>query len=82
MAFLLMISLHSFSQPYQPVNKNASPGARKLLSYLNHISGKYILSGQHNYNHGMNTFSDSAKAFTGKYPAVWGNQFYLERDKG
>lgn len=32
-----------------PVNPDASPEARKLLSYLYSISGKYTLSGEHNF---------------------------------
>ena len=62
------------AQPFQPVNKNASPEVRKLLSYLYSISGKQILAGQHNYNND-DRFSDSVFAFTGKYPAVWGTDF-------
>jgi mannan endo-1,4-beta-mannosidase len=46
-----------------------------LLGYLYRINGKYILSGQHNYNQGMDRFSDSVKSITGKYPAVWGTDF-------
>lgn len=64
-------------QPFKPVNANASPEAQKLLSYLYQISGKQILSGEHNYSQSMNVFSDSVKAITGKYPAVWGTDFIL-----
>lgn len=35
-----------------------------------------MLAGQHNYNEQPNRFSDSAYAFTGKYPAVWGTDIY------
>jgi len=74
-AILLIITGKSFSQPFPPVNKNASPEVKSILQYLYSINGKYILSGQHNYNENMNRFSDSAKSFTGKYPAVWGTDF-------
>src|SRR5438270_8924809 len=63
------------AQPYAPVNKNASVEARKVLAYLYSIRGKYILSGQHNYNHEPNRYSDSVFAITGKYPAIWGTDF-------
>lgn len=63
------------AQSFPPVDPNASPEARKVLSYLYSINGKYILSGQHNYNENMNRCSDSAKSLTGKYPAVWGTDF-------
>ncbi|HVU85222.1 MAG TPA: glycosyl hydrolase [Puia sp.] len=73
--FLLFSFSAASSQPFQPVNKNASPEARQLLSYLYSIKGKYILSGEHNFNESMNRFSDSVKSITGKYPAVWGTDF-------
>ncbi len=63
------------AQGIAPVNKNATPEARRLLAYLYRINGKYILSGEHNFNQNMNQFSDSVKAITGKYPAVWGTDF-------
>src|SRR3954469_8573718 len=72
--FLILFSALN-AQPFEPVNKNASPEVKKLLSYLYSISGKYILAGQHNYNEELNRFSDSAFAFTGRYPAVWGTDF-------
>jgi len=59
------------AQTFQPVNKNASPEARKLLNYLYSVNGKYILSGQH----GDERFLDTVKSITGKYPAVWGSDF-------
>jgi mannan endo-1,4-beta-mannosidase len=72
---LLFFSAPGFAQPFQPVNKNASPEAKQLLTYLYNSNGKYILSGQHNYNESMDRFSDSVKAITGKLPAVWGTDF-------
>jgi mannan endo-1,4-beta-mannosidase len=74
-AILWLIGYRGFSQPLLPVNRNASPEAKNTLKYLYGISGKYILSGQHNYNQELNRFSDSAKAISGKYPAVWGCDF-------
>jgi len=71
----LLTTTFTFAQPFAPVNKNASPEAKKLLSYIYSISGKYILSGEHNYNESMSRFNDSVKAITGKYPAVWGTDF-------
>jgi len=72
-AFLLMLFLagQSFAQPFQPVNKNATPEAKALLAYLYSISGKSILSGEH----GNNRCLDSVKSITGKYPAIWGSDF-------
>jgi len=73
--FSLLLFVQTNAQPFAPVNKNATPEAKKILRYLYSINGKYILAGQHNYNHEPNRFSDSAFAITGKYPAVWGNDF-------
>jgi mannan endo-1,4-beta-mannosidase len=75
LSFCMLFYFAAHSQPFAPVNKNASPEARKLLSYLYSISGKDILAGQHNYNQSPDSFSDSVYAFTGKYPAVWGTDF-------
>lgn len=77
LTILLFVSAAMFAQPFQPVNKNASPEARKLLSYLYSIDGKYILSGEH----GDERWLDTVKSITGKYPAVWGNDFIWHGDK-
>jgi len=74
-SFLIFINVNLFAQSFQPVNKNASPEAKKLLSYLYSINGKYMLSGQHDFNESMNRFSDSVKNITGKYSAVWSTDF-------
>lgn len=71
----LLIAFKTNAQRFEPVNPNASPEAKKLLNYLYNINGKSILSGEHNYNQSMNQFSDSVKAITGKYPALWGTDF-------
>lgn len=79
--FLFFIFTCSFSQSFEPVNKNASPEAKQLLRFLYSINGTHILSGQHNYNESMNRFSDSVKSITGKYPAVWGTDFIRDWKK-
>ncbi len=81
--FFLMLcaSFQIMAQRHGPVNPNASAGAKKVLNLLYDIKGKYILSGQQNYNSDRNVFSDSAKAITGKFPAVWGSDFILWGDK-
>ncbi|MDR3693772.1 glycosyl hydrolase [Mucilaginibacter sp.] len=69
------------AQKYTPVNLGASDGVKKTLKLLYDIKGKYILSGQQNYNSDPDIFSDSAKAITGKYPAIWGSDFINWGDK-
>lgn len=60
---------------YQPVNPDATKEARDLLNYLYSIQGRYILSGQHNYDHELLRSTDSVKAINGKIPAIWGADF-------
>jgi len=59
----------------QPVNPHASPEARALLAYLNSISGKGIVSGQHNYPYTGARWTDMAYDLTGKYPGLYGQDF-------
>ncbi|MBZ5620782.1 MAG: glycoside hydrolase family 26 protein [Acidobacteriia bacterium] len=63
--------------PYncEPVNPNATPEARALLKTLCAVSGKGILSGQHNFPNQRSQDTDKVNAITGKYPAIWGSDF-------
>lgn len=61
--------------PQAPVNPHASPEARALLKYLYSISGKYTLAGQHNYPNHISRWTDRAYDLTGKYPALFGQDF-------
>jgi len=63
--------------PYncEPVNPNATPEARALLKTLCAVSGKGILSGQHNFPNQRSQDTDRVFAATGKYPAIWGSDF-------
>src|SRR5438094_325690 len=74
---LLSTGLYTCAQSFEPVNPNATPEARQVLKLLYAINGKYIISGEHNYNQQPDTFSDSVKAITGKYPALWGTDFIM-----
>lgn len=63
--------------PYncEPVNPNATPEARALLKTLCAVSGKGILTGQHNFPNQRSQDTDKVFAITGKYPAIWGSDF-------
>jgi len=63
--------------PYtcEPVNPNATPEARVLLKTLCDVSGKGILTGQHNYPNERNLDTNRIFEVTGKYPAIWGSDF-------
>ena len=74
-ALLLLCRAPLGAQAQLPVNPHASPEARALLGYLYSISGHYILTGQHNYPNTIANWTDRAYDFTGKYPAVFGQDF-------
>lgn len=80
-AILLTLCISATSQEFAPVNKNASPEAKKLLSFLYSNKGKKTLAGQHNYNHSLSQYSDTVKSLTGLDPAVWGADFILNGTK-
>ena len=63
--------------PYNcdPVNPDATPEARDLLKKLCAVSGKGILSGQHNFPNQRSQDTDKVFQLTGKYPAIWGSDF-------
>jgi mannan endo-1,4-beta-mannosidase len=48
-AFAIPLGAQSTSSEAVPVNPHATPEARALLRYLYSMSGKYTLTGQHNY---------------------------------
>lgn len=78
LALLLLLTFsHAAAQGFKPVNRNASPEARKLLAYLYSLEGRRTLAGQHDYNHEVNKYVEAARAMTGKSPAVWGTDFIL-----
>jgi mannan endo-1,4-beta-mannosidase len=58
-----------------PVNPNATPEARALLAYLDSISGKAIIAGQHNYPNVGARWTDMAYDLTAKYPGLFGGDF-------
>ncbi len=74
-ALLFVCSAGLSAQGQPPVNPHASPEARALLAYLYSISGHYILTGQHNYPNTIANWTDRAYDLTGKYPAVYGQDF-------
>ena len=77
--FIASISMSCLAQ-VEPVNKNASEEARNLLEYIYELDSN-ILSGQHCYSNETDKFYDKVKKLTGKYPAIWGTDFYWSRDE-
>jgi Glycosyl hydrolase family 26 len=79
-AFLLILAtpagLAQSTQPSAPpVNPQASPEARSLLRYLDSISGKYTITGQHNFPNSISPWTDRTYDLTGKYPGLFGQDF-------
>jgi len=60
---------------YDPVNKNATPEARKLLNRLYSLSGKRIVAGHHNSVGRIERYPDRVRELTGKTPQLWGCDF-------
>jgi mannan endo-1,4-beta-mannosidase len=58
-----------------PVNPHATPEARALLQFIDSISGQYTLTGQHNFPNDSSRWTDRAYDLTGKYPALFGEDF-------
>ena len=64
------------SEPrFEPVTPNASPEARALLDFVYTLSGKYTLTGQHNYPNTRDHNSQFAARYVGKTPAVWSSDW-------
>ena len=55
----------------EPVNRNATPNARRLLQYLSSVGGRGILTGQHTQTVAMEEITQIRK-ITGKEPALRG----------
>lgn len=63
------------SGPFAPVNPHASEEAKTLLRFLSSLSGKRTLTGQHNTPSQIDHWSNRAYKLTGKYPAIYGQDF-------
>jgi mannan endo-1,4-beta-mannosidase len=57
------------------VNPHASPEAGALLRYLDSISGRYTITGQHNFPNESSRWTDRTYDLTGKYPGLFGADF-------
>lgn len=61
--------------PAGPVTPQAIPEARALLEFLHDISGKYTLTGQHNYPNTKDVNSRFAARYIGKTPVIFGSDW-------
>ncbi|MDR3691762.1 MAG: glycosyl hydrolase [Fimbriimonas sp.] len=63
-----------------PVNPKATPEARELLSFLYDVSGRRVMTGQHNVPGRGSADSAEAAGIGGAYPAIWGQDFGFSAD--
>jgi mannan endo-1,4-beta-mannosidase len=61
--------------PAKPVTPDAMPETVALLTLLKDISGRYTLTGQHNFPASGDRNSRFAASYIGKVPAVWTSDF-------
>jgi mannan endo-1,4-beta-mannosidase len=63
-----------------PANPAMSPEAKALLDLHYRISGKYILTGQHNYPVTKDRNSRFAAKFLGETPVIWSSDFGFSKE--
>ncbi len=63
------------SSAVQPVTPNASPEVRAVLQMLQDLSGRYTLTGQHNFPNTRNRNSEFAAKYLGKTPAIFASDW-------
>jgi mannan endo-1,4-beta-mannosidase len=73
--FVFGISIFGQNANIQPVTPNASPEAKALLAYIQGLSGKHTLTGQHNYPQSGDRNTQFAADYIGKTPVVWSDDF-------
>jgi mannan endo-1,4-beta-mannosidase len=66
--------------PVGPVTREASPEAKALLELLYNISGKFTLTGQHNYPNTKDASTRDAAEYGGKTPAVYSQDWGFAAD--
>jgi mannan endo-1,4-beta-mannosidase len=69
-----------FAQYIPPANPNATTEAKALLKYIQGLSGRYILSGQHNFPASGERNTIFAADFIGKTPVVWSQDFGFAKE--
>ncbi len=80
MVAVLVVSLSNCVMAGDPVNSNTTPEAKALLDLFYRISGKYTLTGQHNYPNTKDRNSRFAAKYIGQTPAVWSTDMGFAED--
>ena len=76
----LCFTIINSAQDIKPANPNLSPEAKTLLELLHNISGKYTLTGQHNYPNTKSKNSQYAVKYIGKTPVIFSTDFGFAKD--
>ncbi|QUL55888.1 glycosyl hydrolase [Paenibacillus tritici] len=66
------VTTSAASVPVKPINPSASKEASALLSYLSDLSGKGMISGQHDYLESPDEFNNKLKNTSGQYAVLHG----------
>jgi len=64
----------------KPATPHASPEAKALLQLIYNLSGKYTLTGQHNFPAAGDRNSKFAAGYTGKPPVIWSTDFGFAKE--
>jgi mannan endo-1,4-beta-mannosidase len=72
---LVASTLRAEGEAAVPVTPQASPEARALLQLLYDISGRYTLTGQHNFPNTKSRNSQFAANYIGKTPVIFGSDW-------
>ena len=82
LGLILLFSSTLFGQTsnVKPVTPNASPEAIALLNYFYSISGKYMLTGQHNYPATQNRNTQFVRDYVGKTPVIYSIDFGFSKE--
>jgi len=78
--FLGRLALFGGSEIVPPVTPDASPEARALLQMLHDISGRYTLTGQHNFPGTGSRNSGFAARYIGKTPAIFASDWGFAKE--
>jgi len=77
---VLVASTFGFSEAIEPSNPNATPEAKAMIELFHRISGKYLLTGQHNFPNARDRNSRFYAKEVGKTPAIWSSDFGFAED--
>ena len=81
MSFVFLIAANcNICTAVEPSNPDATPEAKALLELFYKISGKYTLTGQHNFPNARDRNSRFYAGEVGKTPAIWSSDFGFAED--